>query len=506
MKNLNLRLALLMVALGVVSCSKDAPINENLEEENSIVLVQRTPLSPTEINAKINETIANREKFEWKNTDAHTIWSATVHGDQILTIGYGVDDADFSKENSNASEIKDFLIQRIAAVEAGGQKRTRDFLIDEDDKLNIIDVKIEDLATVEDLLAQTGIRYIEPSGYRYLLHQGGTTESGAGCGYESETLNSADYTTVAPGAKVPWTFYEHNIPSAWTYSTGAGVGIGVIDTGLTPNNSLMNGNFNDGYSSGRYVRKYGTYVDSFWPWSSNTDGPNDKCGHGTSMTSVATAPRNNDGMPVGVAYNANLISYRGTKNVLLDGYHEQKGVANALKALGNRSDVKIISMSIGHIFSVGRISDAVRYANNRGKLIFAAGGTSTTFTNFVGVIFPAWMDETVAVTGVTDANYYKECDICHKGSDIDFTVVMQRDGNGSRTTPVLSYYNGQTDYVGGSSVATATTAGIAALVWSRHPSWTKTQVLNRLKQSADFYPNKNSQYGYGNINALQAVQ
>ncbi|MBC8753498.1 S8 family serine peptidase [Kordia sp. YSTF-M3] len=505
MKNLNLGLAIVMTALGVVSCSKDAPIIDNLEEENNVVLVQRTPLSPTQINAKINETIASREKFEWTNTDAHMIWSATVHGDQILTIGYGANDTDFTKENSNANAIKDLLIARIAAVEAGGQKKTSDFLIDEDDKLNIIDVKIEDLATVEDLLSQKGIRYIEPAGYRYLDHEV-TAKSGAGCGYDSETLNSADYTTVAPGAKVPWTFYEHGIPSAWNYSTGAGVGIGVIDTGLTPNNSLMNGNFNDGYSSGRYVQKYGTYVDSWWPWSSRTDGVNDKCGHGTSMTSVATAPRNNNGMPVGVAYNANLISYRGTKNVLLDGYHEQKGVANALKALGNRSDVKIISMSIGHIFSVGRIEDAVRYANNRGKLIFAAGGTSTTFTNFVGVIFPASMDETVAVTGVTDANYYKECDICHKGSKIDFTVVMQRDGNGSRTTPVLSYYNGQTDYVGGSSVATATTAGIAALVWSRHPSWTKTQVLNRLKQSADFYPNKNSQYGYGNINALQAVQ
>ena len=506
MKKFNLRLAIVMATLGVISCSKDAPISESLEEESSVVVVQRTPLTPTEINAKINETISNREDFEWTNMDAHMIWSATVHGDQILTIGFGSDDNDFDKENSDASGIKSRLIERIATVEGNGQKKVSEFLIDEDDKLNIIDVKIEDLATVEDLLSQKGIRYIEPSGYRYVLHEGGMAESGAGCGYDSETLNSADYTTVAPGAKVPWTFYEHNIPSAWNYSTGAGVGIGVIDTGLTPNNTLMNGNFNDGYSSGRYVQKYGTYVDSFWPWSSSTDGPNDQCGHGTSMTSVATAPRNNNGMPVGVAYNANLISYRGTKNVLLDGYHEQKGVANALTALGNRSDVKVISMSIGHIFSVGRIKDAVRYANNRGKLIFAAGGTSTTFTNFVGVIFPASMSETVAVTGVTDANYYQECDICHKGSQIDFTIVMQRNGNGNRTTPVLGYYNGQTDYVGGSSVATATTAGIAALVWSKHPSWSKTQVLNRLKQSADFYPNKNSQYGYGNIDALQAVQ
>lgn len=504
MKKINLRVALVIATLSVISCSND-PTIENIEEQNNVEVLQKTPLTPTQINAKINEVASSREQFEWTNMNAHFIWSATVHGDQILTIGYGSDEDDFNKENSNAEGIKNRLIQRIATVEGNGQKKVNEFLIDEDDKLNIIDVKVEDLETVVDLLSQKGIRYIEPTGYRYLDHEV-TAKSGAGCGYDSETLNPADYTTVAPGAKVPWTFYEHNIPSAWNYSTGSGVGIGVIDTGLTPNNSLMNGSFNDGYSSGRYVQKYGTYVDSWWPWSSNTDGPNDKCGHGTSMTSVATAPRNNNGMPVGVAYNANLISYRGTKNVLLDGYHEQKGVANALTALGNRSDVKVISMSIGHIISVGRIKDAVRYANNRGKLIFAAGGTSTTFTNFVGVIFPASMSETVAVTGVTDANYYKECDICHKGSKIDFTVVMQRDGNGSRTTPVLSYYNNQTDYVGGSSVATATTAGIAALVWSRHPSWSKTQVLNRLKQSADFYPYKNSQYGYGNIDALQAVQ
>mgnify|MGYP006204630529 CR=1 FL=1 len=81
---------------------------------------------------------------------------------------------------------------------------------------------------------------------------------------------------------------------------------------------------------------------------------------------------------------------------------------NAFTALGNRTDVKIISMSMGHIFSVGKIEDGVRYANNRGKLIFCAGGTSTSFTNFVGVIFPAWMPETVAVTGIKEASTYQK--------------------------------------------------------------------------------------------------
>jgi subtilisin family serine protease len=52
----------------------------------------------------------------------------------------------------------------------------------------------------------------------------------------------------------------------------------------------------------------------------------------------------------------------------------------------------------------------------------------------------------------------------------------------------------------------ASTAGIAALVWAKYPTWTRAQVLDRLKQSAAFYPNKNSDFGYGNINALKAVR
>ncbi len=82
---------------------------------------------------------------------------------------------------------------------------------------------------------------------------------------------------------------------------------------------------------------------------------------------------------------------------------------------------------------------------------------------------------------------------------------MQRAATGN-TVPVESYYDNQSDYVGGSSVATATTAGIAALVWSKNPTWTRDQVLTKMRQSASFYPTKNAEFGYGNINAFLAVQ
>lgn len=99
------------------------------------------------------------------------------------------------------------------------------------------------------------------------------------------------------------------------------------------------------------------------------------------------------------------------------------------------------------------------------------------------------MNETVAVTGVKEGTSNQKCDVCHSGDKIDFTIQMQKSGSGN-TVPVNSYYNNQNDYVGGSSVATATTAGIAALVWSVHPTWSRDQVLTKMKQSSTYYPTK----------------
>jgi subtilisin family serine protease len=150
------------------------------------------------------------------------------------------------------------------------------------------------------------------------------------------------------------------------------------------------------------------------------------------------------------------------------------------------------------------VSDAIRYAYNRGKLIFAAAGTSTTFTNWVGVIFPATMAEVVAVTGVKEGSGYQRCDTCHSGSKVEFTVVMERAGTNTKPITLASSGNSPST-VGGSSVATSTASGIAALVWAKNPSWSRTQVLDRLRTTSDLYPSKNSQYGYGNMDAAAAV-
>ncbi len=495
-----------LTLLVFASCTQDkieSPLDQNSDRIDDI---SKELLSIDQINRIIDQSLRASGDFSWEIVSDQVLWSATVHGNEILTIGYGDKDESFrTSDNQRLTGAKNSIIDLARSFEGTSE---RGILIEDDAVLNVIDLHVKTKETISELRKRDDVRYLEPNGYAFFTASGyyPANRSSIGCSKDGQSLNGNDYRTVAPNSLVSWTFDQHNVEAAWAYSTGAGITVGLIDTGVSRSQPFLGNNFNDGYSSGRSIQKYGTFIDSPWWWSNNYDGPHDKCGHGTAMGSTIASPRNDNYMPVGVAYNCNLVSYRATEDVVLNDYHERKGVKAALVALGNRSDVKIISMSVGYPWSIRNVRDGIRYAHNRGKLIFAAGGTSTELTNWYPVIFPASMSEAIAVTGITDDGSYQQCDTCHDGSQIEFTVVMERDNNNERTGTVLGFYDGDKKYVGGSSVATATTAGIAALVWAKHPGWSRSQVLTKLRQSAEFYPTKSSTKGYGNIDALQAVQ
>ena len=256
-------------------------------------------------------------------------------------------------------------------------------------------------------------------------------------------------------------------------------------------------------SSGRTIEKIVTLPRStiFGIPIGPVETPDDGCGHGTSMAGACAAPRGIDGAACGVAYNCNLVTCRAAADVFLDESREVKGTSDAYTNAANRSDVKIISMSMGRITSSSQLSDAIKYAYGKGKLMFVAAGTSFTWSaSWFGVVFPATLAEVNAVTGVTDNNINKQCSDCHDGSQNDFTVVMEKASTG--INPITLAMTGDApSTVGGSSVATATTSGIAALVWSRFPGYTRDQVLNKMIQSSSNYPNRSSNLGWGIVNA-----
>ncbi len=162
-------------------------------------------------------------------------------------------------------------------------------------------------------------------------------------------------------------------------------------------------------------------------------------------------------------------------------------------------------MSMGRITSSSQVRDAINYAYGKSKLIFCAAGTSFSWTSgWYGVIFPATLSNVNAVTGVRDNSFGTTCDDCHDGSQTDFTIVMEKASN-KRKPLTLAMSGDIPSTVGGSSVATATAAGIAALVWSRFPTYTRDQVLNKLIQTSANYPTKSSSLGWGNLNAGAAT-
>lgn len=511
MKNLIIPVIIGLVCL--IGCKSN-------QESDVLPIQQRqvVQLSQQQVSSQIDDILMQHSEFEWRMASTEIVWNVLVNHDSTLVIGYQPDGFDEVNEKIHEIDLQSQLwteartnvIVQIQQVydQLDMNKIAREQVLNVHETLPYFHIKVSEVEVLDRLRQLTQVRYSEPA--TYLPAEGfiGSqlrTESKLGCGNDPNfSIPSSDYVTVSPSSKIPWNFYNMNIPSAWSISTGDNVTVAIIDTGISPDQGKLNSQFSSGESTGRYRAKFGTYVSSWWWWAS-PDGPDDQCGHGTQMSGAATAPRSSGGSSLGVAYDANLVSIRGTGDVVIESGREKNGVSDALVLAGNRSDVKIISMSLGTPFSSGQVADAVRYAHNRDKLIFAAAGTSTSITSFVGVIFPATMNETVAVTGIKD-NGYNQCNTCHKGSKVDFVAVMQRGSNNNRTSLTLAESGNQPSNVGGSSVATATTAGIAALVWATNPNQTRDQVLNRLKNASDFYPSRNSNYGYGLIDALEAVQ
>ncbi|MFT4750608.1 MAG: serine protease [Neolewinella sp.] len=499
-----------VLALSIFACNDEALTIT--ETDNAAT---QDPLTRAELNDLVEAHLfATNNVFDWNETTDHIIWSALELSQNEAALGYRPAGYENLPEtiheiNVNAGEWKitrDELVNDLleATIRLTGEAITEDelFVAPEDGVLPILEVRILHPEVLAEFSERPDVRYLEPSNY-----SGGELElrSGSGCSEApSSSVSSADYTTISPGAKLPWNYAYMNIPTAWNTSQGAGIGITIIDTGVYPEQNKLGSQFSSDWSSGRSIGKYGTYAPNWW--SSRTDGPNDQCGHGTQMSGLAAGPRTNNGSTVGVAYKANLRVYRATSDVIVNGSREKRGVKNALVSAGNHSGTKVISMSIGDVFSSGTVRDGIYYANNRGKLILAAAGTSLSWTSWWGVIFPANMSQTIAVTGVRDGSSLQSCNTCHDGSAVDFVAVMQRSSNASRTSLTLSRYNDSPGYVGGSSAATATTAGIAALVWATNPGQSRSQVLNRMKSAASIYPGRSGDFGWGIIDAAQAVQ
>lgn len=234
------------------------------------------------------------------------------------------------------------------------------------------------------------------------------------------------------GQKVEWYITKFNIDKLWNISTGEGVKIAVLDTGVQLDHPDIKDNIID---SKNFVLP-------------SKSANSTKAKHGTHVSGIICA-KNNDIGTVGVAHNAKLL----IGAVLGDnGAGNFKSVANGIRwAVDSKAD--LISMSLGCPNAIQEVRKAIQYAYNKGIPVFCAAGNAGSATT---LFYPAAYPESISIAA-TDLSD-KRASFSNVGKNLDF---MAPGVNILSCIPV--------NWMGtmnGSSQAAPWITGIAALILS----------------------------------------
>lgn len=280
-----------------------------------------------------------------------------------------------------------------------------------------------------------------------------------------------------------WYLSAMKADEMWKVSTGKGVKVAVVDTGVNPNTPSLKGQVLTGEVSEGVGYK----------------ATEDYDGHGTSMAELI-AGTGADGSLKGLAPGAKIVPYRiGMKTQKNESEREEAPeLPDVIRAIAD-SDVKIINMSFGEDIERPEDLAAIKYAQSKGKLMIAATGNDAKEKNFIG--YPAAYPYVVGIAASDKSG------TVGKFSEHGNYVDLASPGLGVPTwcdNTFRSYCTGQ-----GTSQATAIASASAALIWSAHPDWTANQVLASLIDTAgrDWAKDDPSTYlGYGLIRPRKVLE
>ncbi|HJP78853.1 MAG TPA: type VII secretion-associated serine protease mycosin, partial [Pseudonocardiaceae bacterium] len=338
-----------------------------------------------------------------------------------------------------------------------------------------------------------------------------------------------------------------DIPDAQKLSTGSGVTVAVIDTGV--NKHPMFGN---------RLENGGDYIQS------GGNGLQDCDGHGTIVAGIIGADTR--GTPfqfTGVAPDAKILAIRQTDSNFVDANNNTAGdlktLGEAIMYAASRPDVKVITMSVDNCnpLSLAAVSEnsadgralqaAINYAVNvADKVVVAAAGNipngNTADKASQGQSGGSSSPSGGPCTSVPqndnpDPNAVKQVEIppAYAGNVISVASVNPANGNPSTFTEwgpwvtvaapgegIISVdpakggsmlidnttQGGQTVPLQGTSFAAPYVAGLAALIRSKYPQLTARQVMYRIETTAQ-HPSgpegRNNQVGFGLINPVAAL-
>ncbi|MDX2761163.1 S8 family serine peptidase [Streptomyces europaeiscabiei] len=286
----------------------------------------------------------------------------------------------------------------------------------------------------------------------------------------------------APGAAAydaqskQWYLEPMQAEQMWKVSTGKGIKVAVIDSGVNVNTPSLKGQVLTGE-----VPKLVAY-----------SATNDYSGHGTTMAELIAGTGAGGGLQ-GLAPGAKIVPYRVELAGLKGGAEEREKTPEAIDAIraAADTDAQIISMSFGAEGASSKEEEAIEYAASKGKLMIAAVGNEGLDKGRIG--YPAAYPYVIGVSATDESGTVSA--FASSGNYVDLAAPGQG-FPGWCDANLRSYCDDDQ----GTSAAAAIASASAALIWSAHPDWTVNQVTRSLIDTAGrtWAKDKPSKYvGYG---------
>lgn len=278
-----------------------------------------------------------------------------------------------------------------------------------------------------------------------------------------------------PYASNAWHLDKVSAPVAWDSTTGAGVTIAILDSGV----DLTHPDLKDNIVAGHNV-------------VNNNADVNDVCGHGTAVAGTAAASVNNAIGAAGIAGAAKIMPLRiaavNATTGACEGYISS--IANGITYAADRG-VRVANVSYGSLSGSASVISAANYMKSKNGLVFVSAGNA----NLNIATAPT---TSMIVVSSTDSGDSKS-----SFSNYGSYVSLAAPGSGIWTTSRYGNYQAWN----GTSFSSPLAAGVAALMMAARPDLSSAQIEKMLFSSATDLGavGKDPIFGNGRVNAAAAV-
>jgi type VII secretion-associated serine protease mycosin len=275
-----------------------------------------------------------------------------------------------------------------------------------------------------------------------------------------------------------WQLEMLNVAGAWTYATGAGVTVAVIDSGVDATHPDLVGQVLPGLD----------LVDS------KGDGDADLVGHGTTVSAIIAGRGDDNVGVIGIAPKARILPVRvlDEENRYDDAITVAKGVHWAVD-----KGARVINLSLGGTSSSAALAAALDYAFAKDVVVVACTGNMSASAD-TEVWYPAREPGVIAVAGME-----RDGEKLWSGSITGAQTVV----TAPATELVGARSGGEYWRVQGTSFAAPMVSGTAALIRSRWPTMPAGEVINRIIKTAKDRgaAGRDPVYGFGMVDPTRAL-